>query len=206
LLFPSQGYADLVQPDVVLASSEFTAGFDGLAMNTINGSGLPVGFGPGDTHAAYVSGNHWTSNLQTIPTDQFINWGFNTPQTLTAIHIWNHQSTQPPADNPGYDVTLFDLTLFDAANTPLLQLNDVAMAPDASTGQTFSFGGPIANVSSVLFSIEAVQSSTDYTGLAEVAFSATPEPSSLWLVGGGILAIARATRSRRKSARCTLRG
>ena len=179
----SETRAAFIQPSSAVASSEFTNGFNGQAVNTINGSGLPSGFGPASAHAAYASGNHWSTATATAPTTQFITWGFTTAQTLDTIYIWNHQSTTPPANNTGYDVTLFDLTLFDGANNVVLSLNDVALVPDTATAQAFSFGGPIANVSSVRFDIEAVQSSTSFTGLAEVGFNtavvAAPEPGTL---------------------------
>ncbi len=123
----SETRAAFIQPSSAVASSEFTAGFNGQAVNTINGSGLSAGFGPASTHAAYASGNHWATASGTIPTTQFITWGFTTAQTLDTIYIWNHQSTTPPANNTGYDVTLFDLTLFDGSNNVLLTLNDVAV-------------------------------------------------------------------------------
>jgi hypothetical protein len=187
--------AALIQPDTAVASTEFSAGFDGLAVNTINGSGLPSGFGPGSAHAPYASGNHWTT-LATSPPTQFITWGFSAPQTLDEMYVWNHQSTSPPAGSSNYDVTLFDLTLRDAANNVLLFLDNVSLAPDTATGQTISFGGPISGISSVLFDIEASQSNgaTPHTGLAEVAFntvSAIPEPSThaLILTGAALLGV-----------------
>lgn len=185
----NQVEAGLIQPNSAVASTEFTAGFDGRAVNTINGAGLPPGFGPTDAHAAYASGNHWTTTGGP-PTAAFITWSFTTPQVLDTIYLWNHQSTLPTAANSGYDVTLFDLTLFDSSNTVLLTWNDVGLAPDTATAQSFSFGGPIAGVSSVRFDVEAVQSSLSFTGLGEVGFNsvgaaAVPEPSSLLLFGIG---------------------
>lgn len=182
-----QAQAIFISPDTAVASSQFdSGGFSAIAANTINGSGLPVGFGSTNSHAAYVSGNHWTTASGTSPTTQFITWGFTTAQTLDTIYIWNHLSTDPPASNTGYDVTLFDLTLFDSLNNVLLSLDNVALLPDTANSQAFLFG-PIANVSSVRFDIEAVQSSTNFTGLAEVGFNTTqvPEPSSLVLLAGG---------------------
>ena len=162
------GNSSIIQPDTAVASSEYSSSYQ--ATNTIDGSGLsdPL-LGSNTVHDLYRPGNHWTS-AGTAPRDQLIDWGFNTPQNLDEIYIWNHQSTVGPAANPGYDVTLFDLTLFDAADNILLTLDDVALQPDTNAAQTFSFGQTVANVSRVRFEIEDVQSSTNYTGLAEVGF------------------------------------
>jgi len=173
-------WADLIiAPDSVTASSEFTAGFDGAAINTINGSGLPGAFTLSSSHAAYASGNHWTTTGGN-PVGEFIVWSFASPKLLSAMHVWNHQSS-PNADNPGYDVTQFDLTLLDSSSNVLLALNNVALAPDTSIAQTFNFGVNVANVSSVRFVIDSTQSSPSFTGLGEVRFTAVPEPSSMGL-------------------------
>ena len=194
----AEAAVNLLAPDTAVASSQFSAGFDGLAVNTINGSGLPLGFfGPGDAHAAYASGNHWTTTTAQPPTSQFITWGFTTPKSLDSIVIWNHQSTTPPAANPGYDVTLFDLTLFDSANAPLLTMNDVALAPDTATGQVFGFGGFVNGVSSVRLDIEAVQSSQDFTGLAEVRFG-VPEPGAILPIALGAAGLVGGAGRRRR--------
>lgn len=187
--------ADLVSPDTAVASTQFTAGFDGLAIHTIDGSGLPANFTVSDAHAAYSSGNHWTTTGGP-PANEFITWGFITPQTLDSMFIWNHQSTVPPAANPGYDVTQYDLTLLDVSGGVLLTLNDNALLPDTATGQTLDFGTIVTNVGSIRFEIDSVQSSSTFTGLAEVAFNTTaiPEPSSLLLLllCGTIAAVAKA--------------
>ena len=163
------GNSSIIQPDTAVASSEYSSSYQ--ATNTIDGSGLsdPL-LGSNAIHDPYSYDNHWTSARGTAPRDQLIDWGFNTPQNLDQMYIWNHQSTVGPAANPGYDVTLFDLTLFDAADNILLTLDDVALQPDTNAAQTFSFGQTVANVSRVRFEIEDVQSSTNYTGLAEVGF------------------------------------
>lgn len=174
--------AVLISPDTAIPSTEFTLninGFDGLAIHTIDGSGLPIGFDQTATHDLYASGNHWTTGPGTLPNEQFITWGFGTPQTLNEVYLWNHQSTVPPSGSSGYDVTVFDLTVFDSNGNPLLVLNDLPLMPDTALSQAFSFGGAIENVSSVRFDVEAVQSSTEFTGLAEVAFNQVPEPSGL---------------------------
>lgn len=202
MLFANQAEAGFIQADTALASSEL--GSDYVALNTINGSGLTTGFGPTDAHDVYAAGNHWTSSGVFEPTDDFITWGFTTPQVLDTIYIWNnYQPNDPPADGTGNDVTLFDLTLFDASNSVLLTLNDVTLIMDTATAQSFSFITPIANVSSVRFDVEAVEASID-TGLAEVGFNnpnvpVIPEPSSLLLFAFGATGLIGYARRRRES-------
>ena len=195
--------AEFIQPDTATASTEFTGIFDGRAIHTINGSGLPTNFTPADAHADYATANHWVTTGAGAPTNEFIIWGFSTPAALNTIYLWNHRSTLPTAANAGYDVVLFDLTLFNASNEVLLALNDVALAPDLATAQAISFGGTISGVSSVRFDIEATQSSTDYTGLAEVGFNrvtVVPEPSATTALAGAV-ALVWVGLSRRRRAR-----
>ena len=182
--FSQSASAAFIRPDTATASSEFSSNF--LAEYTIDGSRLPVGFDQNDLHGPYTFGNnHWTSASRTTPTDQFIEWGFDNPQTLGTIYIWNHQSTRPPANNTGYDVTLFDLTLFDDFDNVLYSSNNLQLAPNTYNAQVFSFGRAISNVSRVLFEIEAVQSSPNFTGLAEVGFDTTAVPEPLTILGAG---------------------
>jgi hypothetical protein len=191
--------AAIITPDTATASSQFNANF--AAVNTINGSGLTAPITPSSVHANYANGNHWTTDGSN-PTDEFIDWGFNTPQTIGTIYIWNHRSNSIAA-NSGYEPTLFDLILFDASNTVLLTLNNVALLPDVATAQTISFA-LTNNVSRVRFDVEQTQSSTNYTGLAEVRFDTTsvasqvPEPATVSLIaaGLGLACVARRRASR----------
>ena len=178
--------AAFVQPDTASASSFHSAPY--VAENTINGSGLSGAADETSTHAPYSSasgGNHWTTAGGTA-TDADITWGFSSAQTLYGMYVWNHQSNGGLASNPNYDVTLFDLTVFDSGLNVLLSLNDVSLAPDTATAQFFDFGGALNNVSSVLFEIEAIQGSSPFTGLAEVGFEteaiAVSSPATLSLI------------------------
>ena len=158
--------AALISPDGATASSQHSSSY--APGFTIDGSGLPAGFTASDAHADYAGSNHWTAASGDL-LNAYITWTFSTPQALSAIIIWNHRSNIIAA-NPGYEPTLFDLTIRDAANNILLSWDDEDLAPDTATGQTFSFGQTINGISSVRFDVEAVQSSTTWTGLAEVAF------------------------------------
>ncbi len=160
----------LLRPDTATAKSEFVnSSFNGAAINTINGSGMPLGFNALAEHEPYESGNHWSTD-SAFPEGNTITWGFDEPKTLTSIILWNHQSGLPP--NDGYEVTLFDLTLLDETGTELFELLDVELLPDTASGQILGFGGEIKGVSDVRFNVVEVQHSLQYTGLAEVAFNA----------------------------------
>ncbi|WP_439547101.1 PEPxxWA-CTERM sorting domain-containing protein [Sandarakinorhabdus sp.] len=198
-----QAQAAVFKPTGATASSFFNS--DYVPENTINGSGL-TGAGTDITqaHGIYVQGNHWTTAFQTQPTTQWIDWTFNSPVTMGAAYIWNHQSTLPLAANSGYDVTLFDLTLFDSNDNILLFIDDHALLPDNAFAQRIDFA-LTSNVSRVRFDIEAVQSSPSFTGLAEVAFDsqsfvtpAIPEPASwmMLITGFGLTGAAMRRRGR----------
>lgn len=191
LLAPSL-QAAIITPDTATASSQFGSGSSYAPINTINGSGLTAPITPSSLHANYASssgGNHWTTD-GTNPLDEWIEWGFNTAQTIGGIYIWNHRSNNI-ANNSGYEPVLFDLTLYDGANNPLLTLNDVALLPDVASAQTISFA-LTSNVSRVRFDVEQTQSSRNYTGLAEVRFDTTspasevPEPTTVSLITGSL--------------------
>ncbi|WP_425404944.1 PEP-CTERM sorting domain-containing protein [Hwanghaeella sp.] len=185
--------AAVIQPDSVInVSSEFNASF--AAENTINGSGLTSNpRDPSEAHANYAGGNHWTTAAGTNPLDAFITWGFDSPTDLFGMYVWNHRSNIISA-NTGYEPTLFTLELFDGSNNSLLTLTNVSLLPDVATGQTIDFGGLVAGVSSIRFDVDAVQSSPDFTGLAEVAFetspiTAVPVPAALPLLLTGLVGL-----------------
>jgi hypothetical protein len=185
-----------IRPDLIESvSSEFNANY--VAENTLNGSGLPVGFLPSDSHADYAVQNHWTT-VSSDPTLAFIEWGFSVPTDLGTIYLWNHRSNVI-AQNSGYDVVQFDLTLYDAANDVIATFLNLPLQPNIATGQAISLGTVYSNVSSVLFEVGAVENpASGFTGLAEVAFDTTviPEPAHLGLtVGLGALSVLYRRRS-----------
>jgi hypothetical protein len=167
-------HATVIQPDTAVASSVFSSSY--AAINTINGSGLAGAVGTLPTHAAYsattpVGGNHWTTAAGTNPLDAYITWGFTSAQTLDTIYLWNHQSNGGIANNSGYDVGNFALTFYNSSNA-VIGTYSGTLAFDSNAAQAFNFGA-LAGISSVRFDVNSVQSSTNYTGLAEVAFNTT---------------------------------
>jgi hypothetical protein len=186
LLAPS-AQADLFSPDTATASSQWSGTYD--IGNTIDGSGLPTDFGPDDAHANYAGHNHWTtSSGRTV--GEFADFGFNAPTTVGTFHVWNHRSNNI-ASNDDYAVARFDLELFDADDNLLFELLDQSIAPAVAIAQSYTFA-PVDDVSRVRFTVvqsqqelQAPPNSTRITGLAEVAFEAVPEPSSLALLAAG---------------------
>ncbi|MDX2147418.1 MAG: hypothetical protein SFZ23_07830 [Planctomycetota bacterium] len=169
--------AQLIRPNSATATSEFSSNY--VITNTINGSGLPANFGLEDAHADYSTGNHWTTRSgQTI--GQSATFTFTTPQTLGGFYIWNHRSNAIAA-NRFYEVTRFDLVLFDGANgagSTLATFADLTALPNLATAQTIPFT-VTGNVRSVRFIVRATENNnaSPFTGLAEVAFGACIAPS-----------------------------
>jgi hypothetical protein len=172
--------AVVIQPDTATASSSFSDLYFS-PNNTINGSGLLGAVGSLPAHAPYATtvnppgGNHWTTSGFYDPDEEWIQWGFSTPQTLNTIYIWNHQSN-PPAYHTGYDVGDFTLTFYNSFNQQIGSIYSGTLAFDSNLPQAFDFG--LRTFSSVRFDIDSVQSapylSSNITGLAEVAFSNVP--------------------------------
>lgn len=202
-LASSLAHAELIRPTSATAGSTFSSSYD--IGNAIDGSGLPAGFTLASTHAVYTPNNHWTTQSGAIAAGTaFATFFFDAPQTLAQFHLWNHQSNGV-ASNGYYAVTQFDLLFYDAGNNLLGQLLDVAAVGGVGVNTVQSFGfDTVSGVSSVLFRIDANSaplnhSGVNYTGVAEVAFSATaavPEPNSalLLLLGLGLTASWRLTR------------
>lgn len=197
--YAASASAAVIKPSSATASSEFNSAF--APVHTINGSGLTgSGTDPDEAHATYDFSNHWTTAAGTNPLNQWIQWFFDTPQTLGAAYIWNHRSNGIAA-NSGYEPTTFDLNFYGAGNAVLLSMDEVALAPDTATAQQIDFA-LLNGVTSVRFDVEGTQSSTTYTGLAEVAFdtesfvTAIPEPKTWAMLLAGFFAVGSALRRR----------
>ncbi len=192
--------AVLFQADSATQGSAFNGNY--TAAKTIDGSGLPVSFGPGDSHAAYnSSSNHWTTASGAIAAGTaWAEYSFNADVTMGTFYMWNHQSNGGHASNADYDVTLFNLKLYDSSNTLISAMTNLVGQEDITTAQIYAFG-PISGVRKVRFEIlaNARPNNDSYTGLAEVAFDtqAVPEPATMTVLAG--LAAAAIARRRRKS-------
>jgi len=195
-------HAVMFQADSAVAGSTYSSAY--VIENTIDGSGLPVGFVPTDAHAAYSSasgGNHWTTEANAINAeDAWAEFSFNADVTMGTFYMWNHQSNGGLASNPDYDVTLFNLILMDSSDNVLSAMNNLVGQEDITTAQVYAFG-PVAGVRKVRFEIlaNARPNNDSYTGLAEVAFDtqAVPEPATMTVLAG--MAAAALARRRRKA-------
>lgn len=189
----SQAAVVLFQPDSATATSEFNSLYD--IGNAIDGSGLPAGFAPTDAHANYSANNHWTTQANQVPGNAVATFFFDSPVTIGTFFMWNHRSNSI-SSNSNYEVTNFDLELFDNTGGSLFLLEDITALGETPTAQAFGFT-PVADVSSVKFTVNANQglgiNNPNYTGVGEVAFSETqvPEPASVALLGLGSLLISR---------------
>lgn len=183
--------AQLFQPNTATATSEFSSSYD--IMQTIDGSGLPIGFTPASVHAVYAPGNHWTTASGALGANNAAaSFFFNSPVTIGTFHMWNHRSDGVASD-PGYAVTRFDLRLFNSGGTELFALTNQTAVPGILNAQSFLFPA-VTDVSRVDFRIVANNGSPRYTGLGEVAFESVPAPGVLSVGMGMLLA---ATRRRR---------
>lgn len=186
--------ATLFQPDSATATSEHSPSFD--IGNVINGSGLPANFGPNDPHNNYAINNHWTTAENEVA-GVSATFFFQSEVTIGSFYMWNHRSNSI-ASNIYYAVTDFDLILRNADGDPLLTLPNLTALSDVAVAQTYSFQS-VTGVRSVDFVINGNRGlaegiNPNFTGLAEVAFSAVgiPEPSGLVVAAlallGGLVA------------------
>lgn len=195
-------HAALFQPDSATASSEFDNRYD--IGNTIDASALPSNFTPLSAHGDYQVDNHWTTKAnETI--GEFADFNFDTPVTIGTFHMWNHRSTTSTiASNDLYEVTLFDLQLFDSNDQQLFELLGVTAVGETAVAQSYGFS-PVNGVSRVRFTVRNTQGDqqgigTRYTGLAEVAFEPTnvvPTPSAAALLAPGLALLTSRRRTRR---------
>jgi hypothetical protein len=193
----ASAHAQLFQPNSAVAGSTFSSPDYNIA-NTINGSGLASGFTPSTPHADYTNagtGNHWTTASNAITAgNAWAEFSFTSPVTIGTFHMWNHRSNGI-ASNGLYGVREFNLKLYDSSNNLLFQLLNQGALANVATAQSYGFA-PVANVSKVRFEIlkNGQPNNSSFTGLAEVAFEAVPEPGSMAALGLGVIAFLKRRR------------
>ncbi|MEO5959452.1 MAG: VPDSG-CTERM sorting domain-containing protein [Opitutaceae bacterium] len=195
LVLCASARATIIQPNTATASTTYQG--ENIASHTIDGSGLqgPVATLP--THSVSSTLTHWLSSNQGLVTDQYITWGFSSPQTLDTIYLWNAQA-------PHYEVGEFALTFYNAA-AAIIGTYSGTLAFGSNAAQPFGFS-PLAGVSSVRLDVNgyntAFAGSGNYVGLAEVAFrtgTVTGVPdggTTATLLGLGLFGLAFCSRRR----------
>jgi hypothetical protein len=193
--------AGLIAPDSAVAGSVFSSAYN--AENTIDGSGLPLGFTPSNPHAVYTGsggGNHWTTLSGAISNGSaWIEWGFSSAQTLHGMYLWNHRS-DGVASNPHYAVKRFDLTFKDALDNTIGSMSNVSATQFLNGAQTYTWAG-ISGISKVRMDIRQnhqPNGTASFTGIAEVRFEnqPVPEPATMSLGFGVACLLMRRWRSR----------
>lgn len=99
--------AESLAPAVQQVSSENPAGLNRQAVNTVNGSGLVDG-----KHRQGEEGIVWTTLGQYDATDYhpFITYDLGSTRDITAIHVWNYNSTYAAAGDKKNDGELSTLS------------------------------------------------------------------------------------------------
>lgn len=191
----STSQAAMFNADSAVAGSQHSSSYD--ILNAIDGSGLPAIFDASTPHAVYAVNNHWTAASGSILNNTaWAEFSFNSDVTMGTFYMWNHQSNGV-ASNPDYDVTLFNLRLYDATDTEVFALLNQSAQEDIEIAQIFSFG-PVTGVRKARFEIlaNARPNNDSWTGVAEVRFDteAVPEPATMAILGLGAAALLRRRR------------
>lgn len=191
LVAAGEARAVMITPDSATAMSTFNANYD--IGNAIDGSGLPAGFTPADSHADYAAGNHWTTATGAVAAGTAkASLFFDNPTDIGGLYLWNHRSNVISV-NPDYDVRGFDLIFRDGAGVEIGSALGLEAQENIASGQTFVF--PIVSgVRQVDFIINSTWGSTTYTGFAEIRFDTVPAPGTIAV---GVLGLVAGVRRRR---------
>lgn len=163
------------------ASSEFISSLTGASL-TIDGSGLLDGLHDADPsgHSMWLSALGGGGNQSNNPAAQqgsaWLQYDFNTPVTISEIHLWNHN--QPGLTDRGLRrISIhyrgFSSSWFLAGEYELARAPGTANYPP---GDRLSFS--LEDVSSVLITASSEEGNygSEYYGLSEIQFIGVVEP------------------------------
>ncbi len=207
--FANTAEAILIQPVGVHASSEWSSLNNGIALHTIDGSGLD-GSGAGALHTnGYPIGGgastqwHTQAHAMGNPTGEWITFDLGDRYDLTSILIWNFSNETASADETARGIQNFNLI---ASGNDIFGDGDDFVINGLVLAKVEGVGGPGWSAAQV-FALDATDVryvrlnpltnyGDSYTGLAEVRFEGTlvPEPASLALLGAAALLLSRRRR------------
>ena len=175
----------IYDPVSAVASSEFPGR---PAVSTIDGSGL-ISASPWDMHQSadpnlgQSPDTFWLSNGEVTPT---ITWDLGAVYSLSGFHLWNYNEGQngayPAGKERGMQITDVQVSTVSAAG-PYTDLGHMTFA-EATGFDTYTAATYALNTTAEWVRFTAITNWGDssLTGLSEIRFIGTPEPTSVVLL------------------------
>ena len=182
-LLSSSLHADVITPVNVTASSFYSAGVpdERAPIHTIDGSGLN---GSGE-HSSFPNSQMWLSNGEVTPT---ITWDLGSFYDLTSFHLWNYNENTIFGNLLSRGVQTADVQVSQTSSFAPGTYTDLGiytfLPADGLNTYTGQDNIPLAasNVEFVRFNVQSNYGASGYTGLSEIRFTSTPEPSAFALL------------------------
>jgi hypothetical protein len=199
LIGVSSAFAATITPTAVTASSELSFG-NRVAVHTIDGSGLT-----GNTHTNAPDDTMWLSDGGVEATgDVTITWDLGASYGLTGFHLWNYNESAGGNSNRGVavaDILVSTTSDFSSGVTSFLGYSSFLQASGSSAdpGADYAFPGDVtATGRYVRFqNMDNFPTADAYIGVAEIQFTAIPEPTSFAILCLGTTGLLRVARRRR---------